>query len=200
MKIIEVVQGSPEWYAAKCGIPSASNFDKIVTASGEPSKQRDKYLHQLACEKITKRPTEEYSNANMERGQALEEEGRAFYRLLTGKKVTTTGFWVTEGKFIVGCSPDSLVDKNGLNEIKCPLAPTHVLYLLNPEKLERDYWQQCQGQLLVTGRKWVDLMSYYPGMRSVIARIKPHKKFQGVLVAELRLFCAELDKLVRKIK
>ena len=199
MRIIDVVQGTPEWLQAKCGIPSASNFDKILTPSGDISKQRAKYLYGLICEKITKKPAEEYSNANMERGEALEGEGRAFYELLAGKKVTTTGFCVTEGKFIYGCSPDGLVGKDGLLEIKCPLGVTHVCYLLHG-KLQQDYFVQTQGQLLVTGRKWVDLISYYPGMKPIVVRIKPHRQFQGKLLTELKIFCAELDKLTRKIK
>lgn len=196
MKIIDVVQNSKEWFAAKCGIPSSSEFDKIVTTKGEPSKQRQKYLYRLAGETITGISEESYQNETMLRGKEMEFEARKLYSLISGKKVQEVGFCLAEG---FGASPDGLVGKNGVLEIKCPIISTHVGYLLE-NKLPIDYWQQLQGQLLVTDREWVDFCSYYPGMRPLIIRVKRDKKFIGILEAELKKFCVELKQIVRRIK
>lgn len=199
MKILDHIQGSEEWFAARCGIPTSSNFDKILTTKGVVSKQREKYLYRLAGEKITGKSEETYKNDAMLRGQEMEAEARSLYELMTGSKVEQVGLCVTEGKIVYGASPDGLVGKDGILEIKCPLISTHVGYLLNKE-LPMDYYQQLQGQLLVTGRKWVDFMSYYPSMRPLIIRVKRNESFIKTLELELSNFCLELKKIVDKIK
>lgn len=196
MKIIECEQGSPEWIKARCGVPSASSFDKIITTKGEPSKQRTKYLWQLAGETVTGIPEESYSNANMERGKIVEAEARQLYELISGQTVLQVGFCLAEG---YGASPDGLVATEGLLELKSPIMATHVGYLLE-NTLPMDYWQQLQGQLLVTGRKWVDFFSYYPGLRPLLIRVVPDDKFQRALKIELELFCSELKEIVAKIR
>lgn len=199
MKIIDCVQGTPEWLAARCGIPTASNFDKIVDISGKPSKQRKKYLYQLAGERITGKAEETYQNGAMQRGIKLEAEARNYYEFTCGKTVKEVGFCLVDGKWKYGASPDGLVDKDGKVEIKCPTIATHVTYLVDGG-LPSDYFQQVQGQLLVTGRDWCDFISYYSGMNPLIVRVEPDKKFLAILKAELEAFCAELEEVVAKIK
>jgi len=53
MITLDIEQGTEEWSKARLGIPTASCFDKLVTTKGEPSKQAQKYMWQLAAEKIT---------------------------------------------------------------------------------------------------------------------------------------------------
>ncbi len=196
MKIIDCIQGTPEWFAARCGIPSASNFDMLITTKGEPSKQRQKYLYRLAGETITGIAEESYTNAAMERGKVMEAEARQLYQLVAGEEVKEVGFCLAEG---YGASPDGLVGKEGLLEIKCPTMAVHVGYLID-NILPMDYFQQAQGQLLVTDRKWVDFMSYYPGLKPLIIRVVRDEKFIKALRVELELFCDELKTVVSKIK
>jgi len=196
MNIIDCIQGTQEWLVARCGMPTASNFDKIITMDGKPSRQREKYLYQLAGEKIIGKPEETYKNDVMQRGQEMEVEARQLYELITGKVVKQVGLCV-EGNY--AASPDGLVDDDGLIEIKCPTLATHVCYLLKGE-LPSDYFQQIQGQLLVTGRKWVDFMSYYPAIKPFIIRVKPDKDFLKALKAELDVFCKDLKNTAEKLK
>jgi hypothetical protein len=196
MKIIDCVQGTPEWHQVKCGIPSASDFDKILTLDGKPSKQREKYLYQLAGERIVGKPETTYQNGTMQRGVEMEAEARQYYELITGQEVQQVGFCVS-GNF--GASPDGLVGEDGGLEIKCPILPTQVGYLLM-NKLPSDYFQQVHGGLLVTGRKWWDFLSYYPGMKPLLLRITPDKDFQKILKSELDRFCKELDEITEKLK
>lgn len=194
MKILTCEQRSVEWFEARKGVPTASQFDKIVTIKGEQSKQRTKYLHGLAGELLGGIVEEGYQSAAMMRGNELEAEARAFYELIN-EPVHTVGFCLSDG---IGCSPDGLVGDSGLLEIKCPLISTHVEYLLKNE-LPSDYFQQTQGQLLVTGREWVDFISYYPGLKPLVIRVTRNEEFLGKLKAELKLFCAELEETVRKL-
>lgn len=196
MRIVECLQGSNEWLGARCGIPSASNFDLIVTIKGEPSKQRTKYLYRLAGEVITGIPEESYQNGAMQRGIELEAEARDLYRLIAENEVTEVGFCLAEG---YGASPDGLVGDKGLLEIKCPSMAVHIGYLLEGV-LPLDYFQQVQGQLLVTSREWCDFVSYYPGLKPLIVRVTRDEAFLKLLEAELKKFVKELKEVVNKIK
>lgn len=199
MKIVNCAQGTPEWFEARCGIPTASNFDKIVDENGNPSRQRKKYLYQLAGERITNKPEETYQNFAMQRGRELEAEARSFYEMTTEKVIDQVGLCVSDGEFIYAASPDGLVGDEGNIEIKCPMIATHVSYLISGD-LPSDYFQQVQGQLLVTGRKWCDFISYYPGMNPLVVRVVPDEAFQAKLKSELERFCADLDAVTKQIR
>ncbi len=197
MQIIDCIQGSPEWFAAKCGVPSASNFDKLLTAKGKPSEQMTKYLYRLAGETITGIAEESYQSAAMLRGKEMEAEAKQLYRLISGQEVKEVGFCMAEG---YGASPDSFVGEPGLLEIKCPeKIAIHIDRLLK-NIFPIEFFQQVQGQLLVTGREWCDFMSYYPGIKPFIIRVKRDKKFLKALRIELEVFCSELKDLIKKIR
>lgn len=196
MRIDESPQGTPGWITARCGVPSASNFDMIITSKGESSKQREKYLFRLAGETVSGIPEETYKNSIMERGILMEEEARQLYQIVTGKEVKQVGFCIAEG---YGASPDGMIDDNGCLEIKCPTMAVHVGYLLD-NVLPTEYFQQTQGQLLATGREWVDFFSYYPGLRPLLIRVNRDEKFLKLLRIELEIFCKELKEIVQKIR
>lgn len=197
MQLINCIQNSPEWISARCGIPSASNFDKIVTSKGEPSKQRTKYMWQLAGERIANRSEELYQNVSMIRGTEMQSEAKSLYEIINDIPVQEVGFCLDDtGNY--GASPDGLIGDYGGLEIKCPLMATHIGYLLD-NILPVDYVQQVQGNLLVTGREWWDFVSYYPSIRPLIVRIYPDNKFLKALKMELIAFCEELETVVKKI-
>lgn len=198
MKILEMEQGSPEWHAARCGIPTASCFDMLVTSKGEQSKQRTKYMYRLAGERVCGVAEESYQSAAMQRGKEIEDEARSFYEFTTGESVRKVGFCLSDcGRW--GASPDGLVGQDGLLEIKCPTLAVHVGYLLDG-KVPTDYFQQTQGQLYVTGRKWSDFISYYSGLRPLLIRVTPDPAFHVALENELNGFCNELEQIIGRIK
>jgi YqaJ viral recombinase family. len=87
MKILDIDQQSPAWFAARAGVPSASCFDKVLTTTGKLSTQVEKYGFQLAGEKIIGTKEESYQNEAMKRGVELEPEARLCYELMTGNTV-----------------------------------------------------------------------------------------------------------------
>jgi hypothetical protein len=198
MKIYdEIIQGSDEWKAVKCGVPSASNFDKIVTTKGERSKQAEKYLYRLAGERITGTSEETFQSAAMQKGVEMEAEARSYYEVVNDTEVKQVGFCLADG---FGSSPDGLIGEDGGLELKVPNLATHVGYLLDG-KLPTEYFCQVQGNLLVTGRKWWDFMSYAsPSIKPFIIRVERDGVFIKKLEAELKLFCQELEEVVKKIK
>ncbi len=198
MIILDIEQQSTEWFKVKAGMPSASDFDKIITSTGSPSKQQQKYIYQLAGEKITGIRAESYQSLAMQRGIELEGEARQLYAFINDVEVKQVGFCLSDDKSCA-CSPDGLVGDDGGLEIKCPTLPVQVEYLLQNE-LPVDYYQQVQGCLYVTGRKWWDFMSYYPSLKPLIIRVLPDKDFHRALKIELELFNERLKNIEEKIK
>ena len=199
MIISKHAQGTPEWLAERAGIPTSSSFDMIITTKGEPSKQRKKYLYTLASERITGVKAETYQNAHMDRGMQLEEEARAMYAFITGNKVKQVGACFPNKARRFASSPDGLIGKTGVLEIKCPLAHTHVEYLLKGE-LPIGYFAQVQGQLFVTGREYVHFFSFYPGLKPLLIKVLPDREFLIALEHELDQFCEELDEITEQIR
>lgn len=197
MKIFDFEQMSEEWFAARCGIPTASNFDKIITTKGEPSKQRQKYLYRLAGEAVSGKAEETYQNAAMLRGIEMEQEARSLYELSKDEDVQQVGFCLADDGY--GASPDGLVGDKGSLEIKCPTIAVHVEYLL-ANKLPTAYFQQVQGQLFVAEREWCDFVSYYPSIKPLIIRVNRDEVFIRKLETELKGFTEELKQIINKIK
>lgn len=199
MIILDVEQRSPEWFEAKCGVFTASDFSSLVQMDGSPSKQRKKYIYQVAGERITKKKEDSYQNSAMLRGIELEAEAISAYEFLTDSVVNKIGFCYKDEKKLIGCSPDGLIGDNGGLEIKCPSMAVHVGYLLD-NKLPSEYFCQVQGCLYVTGRDWWDFMSYYPGLKPLIVRAFPDSSFFSKLGYELNIACKDAEDVFKKIK
>jgi hypothetical protein len=191
VKIHNVEQLSPEWHRLRLSIPTTSEFKRIVTPTGKLSAQATGYLHRLLAEWILGRELDEDALETkwMERGRALEPEAVASYEFETERITETVGF-ITSDDGLIGCSPDRLiVGEPGLLEIKCPAPQTHVGYMLR-RTVDKDYWPQIMGQLYVTGREWVDIQSYHPGLPSVIIRVARDEEYIAKLADALRDFTA----------
>ncbi len=193
LQIFTCDQGSPEWIQARLGVVTASEF-KALMAKGE-GKTRRKYLCTVAGERISGQPFERFSNDHMERGKIQEDEARASYEFLTGNAIEQVGF-LRRGD--VGYSPDGLIGKDGLLEIKTKLAHLHIECLLADE-LPPEHRQQCQGGLWVSGRQWLDFVSYSPGLPLFVKRVKRDEALIAKIKVEVDAFLADLTEMVERI-
>lgn len=198
LQIIDCEQGSPEWFAARAGIPTASMFDTVCAKGrgGAESKTRKKYLYQLAGERITGQPMENYSNGYMERGKAMEGEARDLYAMVNDCEPQRVGF-MRRGD--AGASPDSLIGPDGLLEIKTK-APHLQIEVLLADRLPPEHVDQVQGQLWISGRSWCDFVSYFPGMPLFVARVHRDEKHIATIKAEVEEFNAEMAALLVRIQ
>lgn len=194
LQIFNCEQGSEEWLLCRLGVPSASCFDKVM-AKGE-GKTRRRYLRDLAGEIVTGAPAEGFTNGHMERGQAMEAEARERYELRQDVELERVGF-LKRGR--IGCSPDSLLGKDGLVEIKTKL-PALQIELLESGELPSEHRAQVQGQLLVSGRDFVDFVSYWPGLPLFVKRVGRDEPFIARIKVEAAAFLDELDALVQRIR
>ena len=192
MKKIECEQGSPEWLTARLGVPSASQFSKIVTGKGGKSTQVEAYINQLVAEELTGETTFVYVNEHMKRGTELESDARELYEALTGNTVQEVGFCLHD-TVNAGCSPDGLVGEDGGLEIKCPAPATHVEWV-KAGVLPSKHLQQIMGCLWITGRQWWDFMSYHPTMKPLIVRVERDEEY----IAELEKCVTKTVKLIKE--
>ncbi len=199
MIISSCQQGSELWFAEKLGKPSASNASKIIQNSGERSKQRVGYLHELSAEIITGRREESYSNQNMLNGTDREDGSRKLYELIHDVEVSKVGVIYKDEQKKFLCSPDGIISGEYGLELKNPLPKTMVKYLLDGE-VPSEYFSQIQFSLYVTGFSRWDFMAQADGMRPLIIKVSRDEQFIASLEEELKEFVKDLESIVRKLQ
>jgi putative phage-type endonuclease len=194
MIIHEIEQHSEAWHQARCGKVTGTRFKALV--AGESTATYKDLVTNIACELITGKAEDSYTNANMEHGIETEPIARGKYIDICGVGVSEVGFITPDEDSIyhdwIGISPDGMTEDNGLLEIKCPLQRTHFEYI-EAGKLPSEYRYQVQGQLFISGLDYCDFMSYVEGMTPFIVRVRPDL----VLHEEFKL---RLDKLIEQVK
>lgn len=194
IEILQCEQGSPEWYAARLGIPTASSFSAIL-AKGE-GKTRRTYMMKLIGEIITGECAENYTNEHMERGKQMESEARDLYCYMQDCDVQQVGF-IRNGK--KGASPDSLRDANGAIELKTKLPHLQADVIL-ADRLPPEHKAQCQGILWVAEREWIDFVSYWPKMPLFVKRVYRDEDYIATLAQEVDRFMNEMSTYLAVIR
>lgn len=192
MRVITADQGSPEWFAARLGIPTGSGYSNVL-AKGE-GKTRKAYMQKLAWELYSGEVEDGFKSQAMTDGTAREPEARSLYEMRRDVLVAEVGF-CRHDTIDTGVSPDGLLDDDGMIEIKCPTRAVHREYM--DRKTEPTaYTAQIQGQLWVTGRSWCDFVSYYPAAldnaKLVIRRVYRDEKYIANLEQEIIKFNEEV--------
>jgi hypothetical protein len=193
MRIVDCEQGSWDWLEARAGIPTASEFDRIISPTGKirTGETPKKYLAEKLAEWWVGGPLPSFSAVQMEYGEILESEAKPAFSFKTGLDIQTVGLVLTDdGR--VGCSPDGLIgDDNGI-EIKCPSRQVHVGYLLG-ETLPEEHLLQVQGAMYVTGRpKWT-FVSYCRCFPMFVVYVERDERILSMIAQGLDAFLALLD-------
>jgi YqaJ-like viral recombinase domain len=193
----DVAQYSEAYDRLKLGIPTSSNFHKIITPQGKPSKQWREYACVLIAERLLQQKIESYNSPAMERGLIVETEAADWYEFDQDETTQRVGF-ITDDDHTLGCSPDRLVGEDGLLEIKAPLPHTQVEYWISGKVNER-FWPQLQGQLYISQRSWVDIVCWHDVLPKLVMRVEPDEKFIKALDHELQIFNYFVEGVVEKI-
>jgi len=202
VKIVECVQYSPEWWQARAGVPTVSQFAKVATKKGIASESRRGYINQLAVEYITGKPAgSTFMSYAMKRGHEEEGKARSLFAYINDIDVIQTGLIFPDEQRRYGASPDGLLVNSGL-EIYCPESPVAVECFLHPEKaldLSGKY-QQIQGSLLISEYDFWNFMVYYDGLDPLIMEIPRDEKYIDKLRKELDDFVLEVVMTVKQLK
>ena len=203
VKVFYCEQRSDEWLRIKRGIPSASQFDRILSAvECKPSKSQNGYIDELIAEQVSQdyseEPEQAYSSAAMRAGVEYEPMARSWYAFDQGVDVEEVGFVLSScGRF--GVSPDGLIGDKGILEIKRPLLKTHVKWL-REGGLPNDHKVQCHAAMLASERDWCDFLSYSPSdeLDNLVVRVV-RDDFTQKLSEELERFLAKYRMAMEKL-
>jgi putative phage-type endonuclease len=192
-----VEQGTNEWLRQRVGKLTASRFaDAIAKTKTGWGASRDRYMAELICERMTGEPYPQYTTVAMQRGTELEPQARAAYAFHRDVDVIEVGFIPHPTITMSGCSPDGLVDADGLVELKCPDSHVHISYCLGAQ-MPGEYIMQMMWQLACTGRQWCDWVSYDPRLPShrqlLIRRITRSDDLIRIMEDQARAFLAEVE-------
>lgn len=199
-----LIQGSPEWHAARVGKVTASRVaDVIAKTKTGVSASRKNYAAELVAERLTGKPAESYTNAAMQWGIDMEPQARVAYEFLHDAQVVQVGLIDHPTIPMSAASPDGLVGDAGLVEIKCPSTATHIETLLNKAVSDK-YIVQMQWQMACTGRAWCDYVSYDPrmpeDMQLFVQRVTRDNVRIAELESEVRVFLEEVASTIVKLR
>lgn len=212
-----IAHGSDEWHANRLGIPTGSDMWKIMPDSApvDPGANEEKtprkraaastpfgrsvtwgkYASEKLAERITGAKTRRFVNRAMRHGSETEPAAITAYEVETGNIVITPGF-ISMGRW--GCTPDGLVDDDGIISIKCPDTETFVYQLACDHRIQPENYWQVMAEMAATGRKWADLVFYDPDIPSEEGRLfvrRIHRDEAAIqrMLHEIATFCDFLD-------
>lgn len=189
------IQYSDEWARLRLGKPTASQFDKIITPGGKPTKgiTSRKYMFRLVAERLLGQVMDDrHETAWMKRGSILETDAaKAFADMPGSPGIRLCGFFTVDNQ--VGASPDALtVDGSNPVEIKCPAPYTMIEYLVDGMT---SYKPQLQGHLYVTGAKLVHFFAWHPNMPAVYEEFDRDEEYISKLHIYMVTFCMALNNM-----
>ena len=197
----DLIQGSDEWLAARCGLLTASEMKLVLTPSlkaASNDKERA-HLHELLAQRVTGYVEPQYVSDDMLRGQEDEIAARAIYSEHYAP-VQEMGFITnSEWGFTIGFSPDGLVGEDGFIECKSRRQKYQVETIVSGE-IPADYMMQIQTGFLVSRRKWCDFISSSGGLPMVTIRVLPDAGMQGAIIGAARAFEARLAENLSKYR
>lgn len=181
----DLLQGSDEWHDQRRGIVTASMVGRLLTTTGKvASNDTSRALTaQLVAERITGWTDPVYVSDDMLRGTEDEPRAVAVYAEHYAP-VEHVGFMVRDDwGFQIGYSPDGLVGDDGLIEVKSR-RPKKQLTTILEDAVPAENMAQLQAGLLVSGREWIDYVSFCSGMPLYVRRVTPDQSwFQAILAA-----------------
>lgn len=196
----DMIQGSAEWHAARCGMLTASEMKLIITPATLKPAKNDKasaHLYELLAQRVTRFVEPHYISEDMLRGQDDELTARELYAQHYAP-VQEVGF-VTNDKwgFTLGYSPDGLVGEDGLIECKSRRQKFQAEVIISGA-VPTEHILQIQTGLLITGREWCDYISYSGGMPMAVIRVQPDEKIMAAILEAAGAFEVSLSHLLHQ--
>lgn len=185
-----MLQGSPEWHDARRGKLTGTAFRAALAIGkqGQPLKDRRDLVARLVEEIRSGKTVPIETNEYMQHGSRMEPFACMAYEFATGYEVEHAAILQHPTLPYVAFSPDGLIGTDGLLEIKSPALEHRHTRTRDSGKVPDEYMPQCQGGLFVTGRQWVDFVSYFPSIGVEIVRVERNEEY----IARIAAACAEV--------
>lgn len=193
----DLIQGTDEWLAARCGLLTASEMKLILTPTLKASNNEKTRQHvwEIAAQRITGHVEPAYVSDDMLRGYDDEVRAGDLYSKRYAP-VQEAGF-VTNDElgFTIGYSPDGLVGDDGLIEVKSR-RQKYQIQTVCEGAVPDEYMLQLQTGLLVTKRKWIDFISYSGGLPMFVCRTLPDRAMQEAIIGAATAFEEKVQQAV----
>lgn len=199
MKILTMKQGSPDWFKARMGLPTASEFDRLITPLGKlrTGDGPQTFLVEKLAERWTGKPQSDYYSRPMENGTIRQDHAIGWLAFEHNIDIKEVGFILSDdGRY--GCSPDGLLLPQSGVEVKCPILKTQIGWLLDGE-LPKEHTAQVQGSMLVTGAKVWKFLAYSEEAPNLLLDVERDDKFCDTLAEGLAAFCERLDAAYKRL-
>lgn len=200
------MQRDEVWRRQRAGKFTASKSAALMerTQKGLPTAKRKELIARMVAERIAGEEFEQIDSMVMRRGREMEDEALGAYSLRTGEMPIPVDFVEATDLPNTGCSPDGLIQDDGLVEIKCPFNACKHLEAYRSGSHVTEYWWQVQHQMMVTGRLWCDIVSYDPrfpeGLRLAIRRVTRDGDAIVQLRTEIRRTDEEINAIIKEIE
>jgi len=193
----DIEQGSEEWHTLRIGKITCSNLGKLFT--GGKGLTRLAYLQEITYQRLTGESVTGFKSISMQYGNDTESSGRFDYMLNSGTKVEEVPF-CDYNSFFVG-SPDGLIGSDGILEIKCLDYKNMFEIYQNPDyEIDKNYYYQIQGLMLVLDRKFTDFYIYHPKLGHWLKRYERDSETCNKILIEVEKANNEINEIVNKIK
>ena len=205
MKLLNDKQGSAGWLQARVGRITGSRIVDVMNfrKDGKPGADRLRYFAEILCERLTGIATEHYVSSYMEHGTELEPLARASYEVFTGNNVEQIGIAIHPTMDYFSCSPDGLVNDDGIVEFKAPATITHIGWLLAGQP-PAEHEAQMYSEMVCCERDWCDFMSYDDRLPDPLKRFIKRLPYNEQKVAEIesavRQFHEEVEAMIAALK
>lgn len=203
MIIHDVEQNTIEWDEMRAGKPTSSAARRLVTPTGQASSSLEGYAQELAMDLYRGKPKgNNFRNKHTDRGHELEPVAADDYEFMFNTKVRTVGF-MTDDQERYGSSPDRLIGRSGLLEIKCFDEKAHLealLYYRENRKAPPDRIAQLQMQLFVGKKKFVYLYFYSQTLPSFRIKVLPIKSYFEMLECQLDEVIERRDQILTLLR
>jgi hypothetical protein len=198
-------QGSGEWLQQRVGRITASRVVDVMNfrKDGKPGADRLRYLSEVLCERLTGIPTEHPVNDYMRHGTDIEPLARASYEVSTGNEVTEIGIAIHPKMEYFSCSPDGLINNDGLLEIKGPATITHVGWLL-ADQVPEEHKPQLYAGMACCERAWGEFVSFDDRLPQPLRRFIKRLPRDDAKITEIEfavgLFHEEIEDMIFSLR
>ncbi len=198
-------QRSPEWMTMRNGCVTGSRVADVCAKlkKGGPAACRQNYLIEVAVSRLTGLAPDRFVTPAMQWGIDNEQFARAAYEMQADCMVESIGFAIHPRLDFFGASPDGLIGKDGVLELKCPTSDTHLGYILGGV-LPLYYMPQMLAEMACTERQWCDFVSFDPRMpknlQLFVRRFQRDDELITALEVEVAAFLLEVDALLEQIE
>ena len=193
----ELIQGTDAWRMARVGKVTASRICDVMATikTGEAAARAD-YRAQLVAEILTGTPQDgDFISKDMLYGIEIEPLARAAYEVANGVLIDEVGLVDHPTIPRSAASPDGLIERDGLIEIKCPKLKTHLQYIMSG-KVPNDYHLQMLWQMACTGRGYCKFVSFRPELPDHLRLHVVHVQRDNTKIKEIEEAVVKFNKSV----